>query len=50
MVNVSDLPIRDSSFLKIAHRTQWRAEGRQTERRPRASTARWASKEWNCKN
>jgi len=22
-----DLSIRDSSFLKVAHRTQWRAEG-----------------------
>jgi len=28
------LPIRDSNFLKVAHRTQWREEGGQTGRRP----------------
>jgi len=35
------LPKRDSSFLKVAHRTQGRAEEGQTGRRPRASKASW---------
>jgi len=45
------LPIRDLSFLKVAHCTHWCAEGEeQTGRWPRVSKTRWASKEWNCKN
>jgi len=45
-----DLPIRDSRFLKVAQRPQWRAEAVQPGWRLRASKGRWASKEWNCKN
>jgi len=44
--------IRDSSFLKVAHRRSYpvacRGE-RQTGQRPRAFKGRWACKEWNCK-
>jgi len=51
MVNIA-LLIRDSSFLKVAHRRPYPVacrEERRTRRRPRASKGRWASKEWNCK-
>jgi len=44
-----DLRIRDSSFLKVAHRTRWRAVGGGTWRRPRVFKARWHPKSETAK-
>jgi len=38
--------MRDSSFLKVAHLTQWRAEGRRAKR----SDGPRVFKKWNSKN